>query len=554
MKKLALPILLILIGIILLIVYFIQPGGSDSLDIKITNTPVVMPAAYKVYGNKDALDGKYYLFKMLMTNTGSKTMHNVKVEYSIPGYIDWTELDKISYLYPGQSSVVACYPKFKDDIVDKTTASKEKTDIRITYDGNKNNETDESFGFTMEGRNDLAYTSIPASQVSSYSDLFDNADLIPCFVTPDDPIVKYFTQQIQEKVLKGEAASVENSPKESVRFLAGVYEATKMAHFVYSGTSGIPEKFGDVSALVQRIRLPREVITGKTGLCIELTLMYASILEDAGLHAIIYLAPNHAYPGFELNGQYYAIESTGINGEGLGGILTADEALKLGGKNLDKLIQGLQAGDQRYEIIDVNKLNSEGAVPMEMKDDDYLRKKVDEIAQNFEPGQIRQDNGGNNQQYANNTRRDNNDNNRNDGSSRMVSYYGSANFNYPSLWNRTNNPYPQFPILVSVLTSPDKMASTDVYSFDGINNPEDALDYLQQSFSQSGVQIQYSYYRSSGKYQIYRGRTISSQGTYDWVGVMKPTSNGLTAVVAGAYTQVYRQYQNTINSIINSVR
>lgn len=551
MKKLALPILLVLLGVISLLLYFIQPGGGGNLDVKIKNTPVVMPAAYKVYGNKHALNGKYYLFKMLMTNTGNKTMKNVKVEYRIPGYIHWTELNKISYLYPGQSSVVACYPKFKDDIVQTTTSSEESTDIRITYNGNKNNETDESFGFMMEGRNDMAYTSIPASKISSYSDLYDNMDLLPCFVMPDDPIVKYFTQQIQEKVLKGEEASVVNSPKESVRFLAGIYEATKMAHFVYSGTSGIPEKFGDVSSLVQKIRLPREVITGKTGLCIELTLMYASILEDAGLHAIIFLAPSHAFPGFELNGQYYAIESTGIGGEGLGEIMTVNQALKSGGKDLDKLFQGLRAGDPRYEIIDVNKLNSEGVVPMEMKDNDYLRKKVDEIAKNFEQKPIREYNVNNNENaYANNRRNNSN----NEGTSRTMRYYGVASFNYPSYWYRTNNPYPQFPALVSVVTSPDQMASTDVYQFNGISSAEAALNYLQQSFSRSGIQIQYSYDRTSGRYQIYRGRTISNMGTYDWIGVMKPTSNGITAVVAGAYSQVYNRYQNIINSILKSVR
>ena len=551
MKKIALPFLLVLIGAASLLYYFLQPGGSGNLDVKITNTPVIMPAAYKVYSNPDALDGKYYLFKMLLTNNSSKTMDNLKVEYRIPGYIEWTELDKIQYLYPGQSSVIACYPKFKDDIVQKTTSSKEKTDIRITYGEGRNQEVDESFGFTMEGRGDLVYTSIPASEVSSYSDLFDNADLLPCFVMPDDPIVKYFTQQIQEKVLKGEAASVYNTPEECVRFLAGVYQATEMAHMVYSGTSGVPEKFGDVSALVQRIRLPREVITGKTGLCIELTLMYASIMEDAGLHAIVYLAPGHAYPGFKLNDQYYAIESTGIGGEGLGGHMTVKEALKAGSKNLDELIKGLQAGDQRYEIIDVTKLNKEGVVPMEMKDDDFLRKKVDEIAQSFEQGGGRRNEDRGPQYAATNTRQSNVGRASGTG---MSSYSGNISFNYPSFWNRMNYPYPQLPILVSMVSSPDRMASAEVYKFDGMTNPDQAFGYLQQIMAQNGMQIQYSLYNASGNYQVYRGQTRSSMGTYQWTAVMKPTSRGLTAVVAGAYSQAYNQYQSILNSIVNSVK
>ena len=43
-----------------------------SLDIKISKPPVVMPALYKVYANEDALEGKYSLFKMVITNNLKK--------------------------------------------------------------------------------------------------------------------------------------------------------------------------------------------------------------------------------------------------------------------------------------------------------------------------------------------------------------------------------------------------------------------------------------------------------------------------------------------------
>ncbi len=545
MKKLALPVLLIVIGVVSLLYYFVQPGGgNDNLDVKIKNTPVIMPAAYKVYANKNALNGKYYLFKMLLTNTGKKTMHDVTIEYKIPGYIDWTQLNKVADLFPGQSTTVTCYPKFKDDIGDKMTKSEEKTDIRITYNGNKNDEVDESFGFTMEGRNDMVYTSIPSSDISSYGDLFDNADLLPCFVMPNDPIVKYFTQQIQQKVLKGEEASVENNPKECVRFMMGIYDATLMANMVYSGTSGVPESFGDVNSFVQSIRLPREVITGKTGLCIELALMYASIMEDAGLHAIVFLAPGHAFPGFELDGRYYAIESTAIGGKGLGGSNTAKQALELGQKELKEELNGIWAGDPRYQIIDINKLNAEGVVPMEMKDDDYLRKKVDEIAKNFERRSPRRVS----------PTLENNKTPENETTNNMARYVGSASFYYPTYWTRANSPNPQFPFLITILSSQDQQASVDVYHFQGVSSPVEALNYLQSVFYQHGMQVRYAYYGTKGNYQLYQGQTISQLGTYQWIGVMKNTPSGLTAVIAGAFTQAYSQYQPILKTIINSVR
>lgn len=77
---------------------------------------------------------------------------------------------------------------------------------------------------------------------------------------------------------------------------------------VYSGTSGVPSRFDDLQSMVQSLRLPREVVTGNTGLCIELSLFYASVLMAAGLEPIIYLIPGHAYPGIKVNGQYLRLK------------------------------------------------------------------------------------------------------------------------------------------------------------------------------------------------------------------------------------------------------
>ena len=91
--------------------------------------------------------------------------------------------------------------------------------------------------------------------------------------------------------MKGENASVSNKPEDGIRLLASIYEGTRKSHMVYSGTKGIPQSTEDVQSIVQQVRLPREVITGNTGLCIELSCLYASVLSAAGVDPIIYLIP-----------------------------------------------------------------------------------------------------------------------------------------------------------------------------------------------------------------------------------------------------------------------
>ena len=124
MKKYILPLVLVMAGAAMLCYKTFTAGSMQDLDIKIESTPVIMPAVYKVYANSEAFSGRFYLFKMLITNNGSHPVLNLKTSYSIPKYIETTELQKMSRLNPGQSVVVACYPSFNDDIVSKTTSSK----------------------------------------------------------------------------------------------------------------------------------------------------------------------------------------------------------------------------------------------------------------------------------------------------------------------------------------------------------------------------------------------------------------------------------------------
>jgi hypothetical protein len=509
-----------------------------------------MPAAYKVYANSDALNGEYYLFKMLMTNEGKNTISDAKVTYRIPNYVDWTDLETIPRIYPGQHVVVRCYPQFKDDIVNKMTQSQEKVEIRITYNGGQS--IDEDFKFNLMGRNQFVYTDLPPEEIAGYPDMFRNDQLVGCFVTPQDPIIKYYTQQVQEKVMKGEEASVSGKPDDAVKFLMGVYAATYVSHMVYSGTEGIPQKLGDISSLVQSTRLPREVVTGNTGLCIELSLLYASILKAAGLHPVIFLIPGHAYPGILVNGQYYAIEATGIGGEGLGSRMSPADAFKAGMKELNEFVQNVQAGDNRYFFVDIDAMEAKGVIPMELKDDEFLRKKIDDIAASFgggarsvpeEPGSSMEKN------LAS----------RNDGGgggggseSGMRKYGGIVSFDYPAGWKRFDYPAPSWPFLVSEIDSRDGSSGIDVINLNGFRSSGQAIEWLRRTMARSGRYMTYQYQNSNNGYDVYKGVTSSSAGSRQWEAVFRSSGSGIVGVSIGS--SAFSEREGMVNQILSSIR
>ena len=194
--------------------FFLSSASSGDVDVEIDKSAFIMPAAHRVYANADALNGKYYLFKAKITNNTNITLEDVTVKYRIPDYIDWTELTVSGEMFPGQTLVIPCYPKFKDDITQKTTESMEKAEIEISWDGAKEDDIiEEEFGFKITNRNEYVYTGVKAEEISSYSDIYDNDALIACFVTPNDPVVKYYTQNLQEKLMKGESAAIATTQK-----------------------------------------------------------------------------------------------------------------------------------------------------------------------------------------------------------------------------------------------------------------------------------------------------------------------------------------------------
>jgi hypothetical protein len=535
-----LALILTIAGLLLLFRYTLISFASHAeLSVNVEHQPAIMPAVYKVYANENALNGKYSLFKMLVTNKGNVTARNVDVSFQIPNYIGWTSVMKVPAILPGESVVINCYPDFPDRIVDKTTSSNEKVSIKIK--GSNISDVDEDFNIEMKGRNEFLYTCVSTDEIRTNADVFDNSDLLSCLITPEDPIIKYYTQKIQEKILKGEDASVAMKDDEGVRFMKGIYTATLISHMVYSGTSGVPEKYEDVSTSVQSIRWPREVVTGKTGLCIELSLLYASVMADAGMDPVIFLLPGHAFPGFKMNGNYYAIEATGIGGEGLGNRMTTDQAFETGMKELQEFYQNVKAGDDRYRILDVRDAISNGAVAVELKDDPYLRQKIDEIAQAFNTGDQ-----GTAYGYQNNPQADNG----------YAQYQGDVNFSYPNDWvlvPRTTSTMQQ---VKEIIADRSNMAAVTVYQFDGYNDPQTAMEAMKAYVEQNSGTIQYTAASQSlNGYMLYDGQTkYSNTEPANWVAALKVTTSGVVGIAVAVYASAGSQYQSVLLNILKSLR
>jgi len=538
-KKNLLPLIITAVGAVLVLLSFAGTGNPSADDLKLNIKPAnyIMPAAYKVYANPEVLGGRYNLFKAALKNESRQTVKNLKVEYRIPKYIDsWTEASAPKYVLPGQTIVALAYPAFDQNITQKNSQSREKTEIRITFgDKEKPQEIDESFSFTMMAAEDFAYTDMPASEIVSMDDMFENYPLAACFITAEDPVIQYYTSRIQQKLLQGETAGVTNSEEQGVRFMMGIYEATRRSGMVYSSTAGVPSNTGDVQTIVQRIRLPRDVVTGNTGLCIELSFLYASVMRNAGMNAMVYFMPGHAFPGFQLNGNYYAIEATGINGEGIGGVYSAEEAYKAGMQKLTDGFQAVRQGKSGYELVDVNEFYRMGIIPMELRDDNFARQKIDEYASLWNSRtaasneNLAQSGGGSSGGGGGGS----SSGGGGSSTSGLADYSRGVSFSYPAGWKVVNNPYPQIPPMRSAIASPQ--GYLEVYQIDGTANVWDGLGTLVQLYGSMGMTITYQKSGSYNGYSLVTGVTVNASGQRaGWFGAFRAKGNSVGGLVIPA--------------------
>ena len=81
---------------------------------------------------------------------------------------------------------------------------------------------------------------------------------------------------------------------------AAIYAALQAENIAYVMPPASFEKQG------QRVRLPHDVLTSKSGTCIDLAVLYASCLEAAGLNALILFTESHAFAGVWLEDQNFA--------------------------------------------------------------------------------------------------------------------------------------------------------------------------------------------------------------------------------------------------------
>ncbi|HKU19911.1 MAG TPA: hypothetical protein VJQ50_02780 [Terriglobales bacterium] len=133
---------------------------------------------------------------------------------------------------------------------------------------------------------------------------FSNAQFIARWVTPHDPAVLRLVADARRYIRNGRLPGYggrKNEIQPQVRAqLNAIFQALR-----HSGVSYVTSiyTFGNFAGDAQRIRLPEETLTLDTANCIDVSVAFASAVENLGMDPAIVLVPGHAFAGVRLGAE-----------------------------------------------------------------------------------------------------------------------------------------------------------------------------------------------------------------------------------------------------------
>jgi hypothetical protein len=143
----------------------------------------------------------------------------------------------------------------------------------------------------------------PASDLF-WGSKYANAEFIARWVTPHDAAVLQLVSSARNYVRRGRLAGYHLSGHSGPAVAAqvgdqarAVFEAMKQLGISYVDSIST---YGKFASHAERVRLPRETLTMNSANCLDLSVAFASAMENLGLEPVIVLLPGHAFTGVRL--------------------------------------------------------------------------------------------------------------------------------------------------------------------------------------------------------------------------------------------------------------
>ena len=537
---------LALLGFLCIGVFFFRGGGQGKLT---WDQPIVrkslMTFAYKIYGDPAAQNGRYFLSKIVFHNDGTGPVRNLEVSYQVPDYISWTTPEKYSEVPAGQTLVQLYYPQLPSKVTGLTSSTTATLETKIRW-SDRSGETKEEIlksNIQFRGVNEIEYTDLPANELLTWYDMFATSPFAVSMVTPNDPVVKEFVAEVTKRT-GGTTAGISGGGQEIYRVMKAIYDYMCETGMRYTSDAGVPTKIGDVQTIVQNVRLPRDVIITNEGLCIELALLWSSVMEYLGCETTVVFRPGHAFTVVRYgqgSSDFIPIECTAISPMAVGAKeqVPFDDAIKMAAQDIQQ---------QKYQIwVNVQNYQKQGFRAPELPNIEIDKiKNILSARSNHTAGAYAGAGGTGARQVASSGQL-------RQGYYRWVGVNNTVSVDVPESWTRMENS----PVPGMIFTAQDMQTSVAVNTFHYPNlaTAQDAMETAKKGVSRAnGGKVKIISQQQKGNSIIYTGTTSFRNSSNQWVGIFSPAQQGVVGLFVGALKGYFEKNQPIIQDIISNAR
>jgi len=249
------------------------PKGALSvppIEIVKVDAEEIFASAYKYYES-------HSLGEVTIQNNTDTMFTGLKLTFSIKNFMDYPTEVQIPELAANQQYEVDLKPVFSNKILEVTENTPVQSEIALTY--------------YMGGEAKTVTRSFPVTLYERHAMVWDQKEKLGAFVTPKDPPVADFSRSVIQQY-------VDTYPNlhPSIVYARSVYDALGVYGMSYivdpsSPAAETSEKVGAVDYL----EYPRDALTRKSGDCDDLSILFASCMENIGIGTAFVDVPGHVF-------------------------------------------------------------------------------------------------------------------------------------------------------------------------------------------------------------------------------------------------------------------
>ncbi len=545
-------------GLACIALFFFKGGGAGKLT---WDDPTVrkslMTFAYKIYGDPSVENGRLFLSKIVFHNDGVGPVRDLSVSYQIPDYVSWTTPQTQTELPAGQTLVSLYYPQLPAKVTQLTSQTNATLETKVRWTDKANQPKEEILrsNIILRGVNEVEYCDLPQSEVATLADAFNTAEFTVAMVTPNDPVVKEFVAEITKRT-GGTMAGVSKSYEDVFQVMKATYDYMCETGMRYTSAEGVPADIGDINTVLQTVRMPRDVIITNQGLCIELAILWSSVMQHLGCDSSLLFLKGHVFTIVHTAEKDIPIECTAITPKAVTSLLKAvglnentttvpfEKAVLMAQVELQYLIEN-NLFRRPYDVESYQAIGMH-APELPSIDIDKIKNIMAQRSQHTAASYAQNVGGG--------TKAEGDKNQVRQGYYRWVGANNSASVDVPATWARMENG----PVPGMIFTAQDAQTSVavNIFHYPNLSSASDAMQMTKRGVAQAvGGNVRVANQQRKGDMIIYTGTTSYRRGNgAEWAGFFTPTQNGVVGMFVGTAKGYFQRYQPLIQDVISSFK